>query len=209
MLPVSFVLRSIAPSAQRQLRKISRILNRCASLTFLLHPMMPNWLRPTISWQSCCLEHRRRSLRQALRVDIGTNPPLPQFGKRKIKSPSANRPRAMPLPTGLSWLRSRRPANWKSLTRFVGHSACRLAAVASRNRIAALALSAPRPRPAGRMSREESGIPSKRSAPQNSAASGHPVFASHLCRLIRLANFGKRAQPVVTDESVRAANCNS
>jgi hypothetical protein len=56
------------------------------------------------------------------------------------------------------------------LTRFVGHSACRLAAIASRNRIAALALSAPRPRPAGRMSREESGIPLKRSAPQNSAA---------------------------------------
>jgi hypothetical protein len=149
MLPVSFIQRSIASSAQRQLKKISRLLNRCASLTFLLHPMMPNWRRPITSWQNCCLEHRRRSLRQALPVDIGTNPPLPQFGKREIKSLGANRPRAMPLPTGLSWPRSRGPVNWKSLTGFVGHLTYQLAATASRNRIAAVALSAPRPRGPG------------------------------------------------------------
>ena len=41
------------------------------------------------------------------------------------------------------------------------------------------------------------------------AKSHRTVIASHLCRLIPLANFGKRAQPVAADESVRAAYCNS
>jgi hypothetical protein len=49
----------------------------------------------------------------------------------------------------------------------------------------------------------------ERDALQNSAAPGHLVPASRLCCLIPLANFGKRAQPVLTDESVRAACCSS
>jgi|SRR5689334_21491101 hypothetical protein len=38
---------------------------------------------------------------------------------------------------------------------------------------------------------------------------GHLVSATLIYRLIPLANFGKRAQPVLTDESVRTACCSS